>query len=450
MRIDRLEITNFKKFATQTFELHPQFTLLVGDNGAGKTSVLDALAVALGVWLVNKPDTTLSSSARNILPSEIRLDPQQKGDRVQFSEQRPVVVRATGRIGARENVTWTRQIRTNQKNTSNAEAREALAIIKEIYRRDGVGEKVLCPVVAYYGAGRAWLPSYKREEKSKSGGPARRWAAFYDTFEERIRTADLQQWFERETISAVNRAGRMRPGFDVVKQAVLGCVPGADGIWFDPERGAGGEIVFSIRGHAQPFGNLSAGQRMMLSLVADIAIKAVTQNAYLLPPDELGPEDAPLPRLLTQTPGVVLIDELDVHLHPRWQRRVIDDLKRTFPAIQFVCTSHSPFLIQALGPGELIQLDEGPAETVGQDDSIEDIVEEVQGVPLPQRSERSERLAKATERYFTLLQRGAEAPRTELAEAEREYRVASQGYSTQPGLEAVLKLEALAAKHGIS
>lgn len=60
MRIDRLEITNFKKFAQQTFALHPQFTLFVGENGAGKTTVLDALAVAAAVWLVEPPDSMLS------------------------------------------------------------------------------------------------------------------------------------------------------------------------------------------------------------------------------------------------------------------------------------------------------------------------------------------------------------------------------------------------------
>ncbi len=59
MRIDRLELRNFKKFAAFELNLHPQFTLLIGENGAGKTSVLDAIAVALGVWLVEPPDSTL-------------------------------------------------------------------------------------------------------------------------------------------------------------------------------------------------------------------------------------------------------------------------------------------------------------------------------------------------------------------------------------------------------
>ena len=65
MRIDRLEIENFKKFKKQNFDLHPQFTLLAGENGSGKTSVLDALAVGLGVWLVEKPDTMLLNSGED-------------------------------------------------------------------------------------------------------------------------------------------------------------------------------------------------------------------------------------------------------------------------------------------------------------------------------------------------------------------------------------------------
>ncbi|EYF00047.1 Hypothetical protein CAP_1595 [Chondromyces apiculatus DSM 436] len=157
-----------------------------------------------------------------------------------------------------------------------------------------------------------------------------------------MRLPDLNQWFRRELTASASRQGRMRPGFEAVRRAVIRCTEGADDLWFDPDRD---QIVLSIEGQPQPFDNLSAGQSMMLALVADIAIKAVTQNAHLLPPEELGPEDQALPRVLRDTPGVVLIDELDVHLHPRWQRRVATDLKSTFPAIQFICTTHSPQVI---------------------------------------------------------------------------------------------------------
>ena len=379
MRIDRLEIENFKKYRQQTFEFHPQFTLFVGENGAGKTTVLDALAVAAGVWLVETPDSTLAGSRREIFPTEIRLEPEIKGDRIQFRERRPVKVQATGRIGDHESVSWTRQIRPDGKRTSNSEAKEALAYVKDIYTRDSAGENVLCPVLAYYGAGRAWLSSNERVPKATKNGPARRWAAFYDCFNERIRFAELQKWFSRESVERGNRSGRWRPGFEAVRRAVLQCVPGADDVHFDPDRD---QIVLSIGRHVQPFDNLSAGQRMMLALVADLAIKSVTQNAYLLPPDDL-PAGEQLPKVLKETPGVVLIDELDVHLHPKWQRRVARDLKETFPSIQFVCASHSPQVIGEVKPEEIRLLDSDevttPERSFGIDSSR--ILEEVMDAP---------------------------------------------------------------------
>jgi predicted ATP-binding protein involved in virulence len=355
MRIDRLEVRNFKKFAEQTFTFHPQFTLLVGENGSGKTSVLDALSVALGVWLVqgHMPDSSLANSTRTIAASEKRLRLIRTGDRPLFQDaEGDVSVRAIGRVQEHEGIAWEQRIGAGKKKASNAAAKEALDIVDQAYSRARRAEHILLPIIAYYGAGRAWLPHNQRgRAKAKSNGsPANRWAAFYDCLNERIRLSDLADWFQAEAIARGNRGGSYRPGFEIVRKAVLRCVPDADDIWYDGERK---EIVFSIAGESQPLSNLSAGQRMMLALVADIAIKAVTQNNYLVPPDALGPADEPLPRVLAQTPGVVLIDELDVHLHPRWQRQVASDLKQTFPSIQSVCTSHSPQVIGELTPQEI-------------------------------------------------------------------------------------------------
>jgi predicted ATP-binding protein involved in virulence len=381
MRIDRLEVRNFRKFSTFDLSLHRQFTLLIGGNGAGKTSLLDALAVALGVWLVEPPDSTLYNSRRGISPSEIRLEGTQTGDRIQFREaQGGVSVKATGQIEDRENLVWERKIRPGRKKASNTGARVALEIVAAAFHRASAEERVLLPVIAYYGAGRSWLPHRERSKsRSAVNGQARRWAAFYDCLNERIRLADLGDWFHREALAAVNRAGRFRAGYEVVRAAVLRCVPGADGMWFDGDRG---EIVLSINCEAQPFSNLSAGQRMMLALVADIAIKAVTQNNFLVPDDRAAPVCGDIPEVLARTPGVVLIDELDVHLHPSWQRRVATDLKSTFPRIQFVCASHSPQVIGEVAPDEIRQLDQpaggrAPDQSYGLDSNS--ILEDVMG-----------------------------------------------------------------------
>ena len=440
MRIDRLRIQNFKCFADRTLELHPRFTLLVGDNGAGKTTILDALVVAAGIWLVRPPDSILANSGRNILPKEIRLVLKQGGDRPQFVERKPVSITATGEI-ADQQVEWCRQIRLFGSRTTNAEASRALRIVENHFSRDGAGEDIPSPVVAYYGAGRSWLPSRARTSGGpKARRPARRWEAFYDCFEERIRLGDLRIWFQREAIASANRSGYWRPGYEVVKHAILRCVPDADDLWYDGDRE---EIVLSIEGRAQPFTNLGAGQRMMVALVADVASKVVMQNSYLVSDVRL--DDRGVPPVLQQTPGMVLIDEIDAHLHPKWQRRVVRDLKETFPRIQFVCTSHSPFIIQSLEAGELQTLDpSGPPLVEYANRSIEDIAEEIQDVDIPQQSLMARELAEATERYFSLLQGGVDGTQAELREAEAAYRAVADRYSANPGLSAILKLEALA------
>ena len=182
---------------------------------------------------------------------------------------------------------------------------------------------------------------------------------------------------------------------------------------------------------------------MMVALVADIATKVVMQNSYLV--SDVGTDDRDLPPVLQQTPGMVLIDEIDVHLHPKWQRQVIRDLKETFPRIQFVCTSHSPFIIQSLDAGELRSLDQsGPPLVEYSNRSIEDIAEEIQEVDVPQQGLKARELAEATRRYFSLLQSGADQTDEELQKAEAAYRAVAERYSASPGLSAILKLEALA------
>jgi hypothetical protein len=115
------------------------------------------------------------------------------------------------------------------------------------------------------------------------------------------------------------------------------------------------------------FSNLSDGQRIMLTLIGDLVRRIVMLNPHLGD------------RALLETPGVVLIDELDLHLHPKWQRRVIHDLKKTFPCLQFVATTHSPQLVGEALPEEIRILENGgvfrPKRSFGVDSS--EILEEV-------------------------------------------------------------------------
>jgi predicted ATP-binding protein involved in virulence len=105
----------------------------------------------------------------------------------------------------------------------------------------------------------------------------------------------------------------------------------------------------------------------MLTLIGDLVRRVVMLNPHFGE------------KALLETPGVVLIDELDLHLHPKWQRRVIHDLKKTFPRVQFIATTHSPQLIGEALPQEIRILENGrvtrPERSFGVDSS--GILEEV-------------------------------------------------------------------------
>lgn len=117
----------------------------------------------------------------------------------------------------------------------------------------------------------------------------------------------------------------------------------------------GQEVLFSSRlgeiavkntdGTVINFSALSDGYRNVIKIVTDIATKMCILNPYL------GKET------LQKTPGIVVIDELNLSLHPTWQRRIVGILKDLFPKVQFICATHSPFIIQSLDSGELITLD---------------------------------------------------------------------------------------------
>ena len=165
---------------------------------------------------------------------------------------------------------------------------------------------------------------------------------------------DLVNWFVRESASRDDK-GRFRFGYEVVRYALTNCIPGANNVGFDHDRL---EPIITMESGPVLFSNLSDGQKSMAALVADISIKAVTLNSHLSS-DRTDDRLADLPDILRHTPGVVLVDELDVHLHPKWQRHVIKDLRKVFPAIQFVCSSHSPQIIGELAADQIRVLIDG-------------------------------------------------------------------------------------------
>lgn len=344
MRINRLVVRNFKGFDERTFIFDRHFNLLVGVNGAGKSSALDALAVAVGSWFLG----LRGYDTRHIGATDIRLAAFSSGDEIRFEEQFPVVVRAWGEVAGRP-LEWARCLNVPRGRTTFGEAVDIKAIATDADRQVRAGEEVELPLISYYGTGRLWKEpkQFKQETQVKSpkdleGQRATsRLEGYRNSIDPRLSVRDLVKWIARQSWVSFQR-GQDRQIFTVVKNAILNCLEEAEDLYFDPQRG---EVIVVLKGQGpQPFANLSDGQRVMLALVADIAQKAAKLNP------QFGGD------VLRKTRGIVLIDELDLHLHPKWQRRVVGDLKKTFPEVQFFATTHSPQIIGEVPANQVLLL----------------------------------------------------------------------------------------------
>ena len=184
-------------------------------------------------------------------------------------------------------------------------------------------------------------------------------------------------------------------------------------------------LLVDKAGASLDLSQLSDGERSFLAMISDLSRRLTLANPLLNNP--------------LHGAGVVLIDEIELHLHPKWQREVREKLRRTFPNIQFIATSHSPFVLQSLQPGELINLDPDEfGEYAGK--SIEDIAENVMGVELPQKSERYLQMMAAAEAYFRLL-REPNPSADAVTAAEQRLNELSEPFSDDPAFQSLLKLE---------
>ena len=130
-----------------------------------------------------------------------------------------------------------------------------------------------------------------------------------------------------------------------VMEAAVQATPGVTSAWYDAVE-QGPKVRFED-GHVASWSELSDGYHVFITLVADIARRAVMLN-------EFDGADAP-----AQVEGVVLIDEIDLHVHPRWQRVALTGLREVFPKLQFVVTTHSPQVLSSVDNRQARRLYDG-------------------------------------------------------------------------------------------
>ena len=309
------------------------------------------------------------------------------------------------------------------------------------------GESPNLPLLLYYGAGRLW----DIHRDVRTGKPGSQLDAYRFCLDPKSDQKAFARWFKKLAYSELQKKKTI-PASDTVKEAVLTCIPEAINFYHDTDED---QIMIDLEDKGlMPFNYLSDGYRNTVAMAADIAYRASLLNPHF------GANAAKF------SSGVVLIDEIDLHLHPKWQRRVVRDLQAAFPELQFIATTHSPFILQSLDPGEVIDLNQPPdiqqIETAPDgmaapgpsnefsDRSIEDIVEEVMGVDVPQRSCRYQEMRDVAKEYYRVLQEAKEADQTKKEELKRRLDKLSAPFSDNIAYHAFLEMKKISAGLGDS
>lgn len=430
MKINKLELINFRCFKKYKLDLsNHRFTLLIGDNGSGKTAILDALTVAAGCYLLKIPGIR-PNDKRHISRDDVHYKHLTMGQAViRETEKYQTMVSAKGFVNNTE-IAWTRykDIRTGRQGTT-----KITSLVDEL-TKDATNPNTLFPIIACYSTGRLWKLLNETDKKTK--GPASRFEGYQDCLNPASDQKRFFIWFKKQESAALQKQER-RHALEAVRETIVKMIPNAQRVWWDFDWD---EITIEtiIQGKTQtiPFHLLSDGYRNMIGVVADIAYRMATLNPQL---------EADV---IKQTEGIVLIDEIDLHLHPKWQRMVVGRLLDTFPKIQFVASSHSPFIIQSLYHRDdclLWDLEKNaPVEVDSK--SIEDIAENQQGVEIPQQSQRFLAMEKAAEEYYTVLKQIPPASEDKKQQLRQRLDELLLPYSDDPAFQAFLKMERLAVE----
>jgi predicted ATP-binding protein involved in virulence/Flp pilus assembly protein TadD len=444
LKIEQLNVTNFKFFEASTFHFHPEFNLVVGENGKGKTSLLRALEVALGGWA--HAYIKDKNNLRPIDDDEIR-EVQEAG---RFTKSHFTQVEAQGTIKIVDykqqdengNASWTRTRQAPNKDTFTKGQLVADSGMKNNINFARLGTDVLhyieqgqsfdLPLIVSYRCDRLRKTSKKFNPEAAAKKRYSRFDPYRDCFHTGADLIEVATWVLKEDMQSKEQD---TPAFQAFQVAAKAAIENCTRIRFDQSR-----IVLDFEdGSTIPLEHLSDGQRTIIGLFCDLTRRAVIMNPHLGG------------NVCAETSGIVLIDELDLHLHPKWQRGIIENLRKTFPKVQFICTTHSPFLIQSLRSGdELMILDDNVHNVEFINRSIEDIIEWVMRVSLPQRSERLQRMYEVAKQYYSLLQEAESADETTKNELKTKLDELSAPFSENVAYHAFLEMERLAAGLGKS
>jgi len=352
--IETLRLKNFRCFEDLELNLHPELTVLVSANGQGKSSILEAIRIVLSPFFRPYPqERSVGFGGEDI--RQVRFPNS-------MEHQFPVEVSVQGQIVGKS-LKWQRFLRTIKSHTTVKEALPLIHLSEELKKRVEGNKPVVLPMFANYGSQRLWQEKRTRQSILIKNLDQSRFAGYQYTWQPDSSSIYFLSWFlysvrvnEKFLLELFKRGmlGNHSDGqaaseqspysgeLNQIRKAIDKCLDltGWNNLEFTPDD----ELTLHHEKHgALKLNQLSDGIRIVALLAGDLAYRAVRLNPHLGD------------HILKETPGIVMIDEIELHLHPAWQQIIIPSLREVFPKVQFIITTHSPQVLSAV-PAESIQI----------------------------------------------------------------------------------------------
>lgn len=475
MHVSRLTLTNVRQFESRMFEFQPNFNLLVGENGVGKTTILRSLLAALGSAQqtgrrpkLTDEDVRLRSSRAEI---EVELITSNgENNEVQFykelwrpsrrsyqGDHTPLVLiyasneatcgsmktRRLPRFGEVEK----KEMRRSEEFLYEREREWTQRATDVTERRFGSSRSVRAFVGKMLSTfSPAFRDFYWRFEPYDCSLLALNTEAppFFSRLRNQVRTF-VMRYLQEEW--RYEKRSRHRPWPDQASIVLdressdrkSSLLPDLRMIWksmkVSPnerkfletcslEIRLAPRIMIRHRDGPLQLSQLSDGEQRLFSLFVDIARQLSLQNQN----GEIGSGEA-----------IILIDEIDVHLHPKWQRKIIPALQDLFRGCQFIATTHSPFVIQAVNNNQVQHVDK---HLMGdfKDRGIEEIALRVMGIENHQVSQRYLEMLDTAKKYFQMLEGNEVISPSDQKKLRAKLRKLSSPYADNPAYQAYLEI----------
>jgi predicted ATP-binding protein involved in virulence len=370
LKLKSVTLENFRLFEKLEMDFHPQVTVLIGENGAGKTALVEGIAKMLTPLpkliekIQNLTQEEKDTTRKNIFKKKditIGKEALSASISINYSGNDETLVVETPKMD-RENIA----------SLFNQVQFTGINYLSEFRQARSAGIVNATPILVYYRCDKTDDIIQNGQLEGIEG------SNIFSTYDNALngKTIDFKsflEWYKWQEDKKLRGIGTST--LKVVKAGILSTLNDKE----DDDKFTDLFIDVSVlndyrlkvvkRTTELDFDQLSSGEQSLLALVADMARRIAIAN-----PENADP--------LQEGGGIVIIDEIDLHLHPRWQRKIVRKLTEIFPKVQFIITTHSPLILGSVRSENIRLLDDGQVfsvpETLGQ--SVGVIIKRIMGV----------------------------------------------------------------------